>query len=306
MKCARSIDGPVAVIGDVHGQLDLLDSILTKLKTLPDYHDRWIVLIGDLVDRGPNSRGVIDRMIELSRDHGKVTSVMGNHELAMGFATGLFDAPEYSDWDTRWCDYYGADATFASYNAEFPSCEALREALPQEHVELLTNLPWSIEHPEFFFVHAGLDPNQPFEMQRRILEERDFSLSRPPWLCSKDFANEKVPSDCDRTVVSGHVPLPEVHSWAQRILIDTTGGVEGDLSCVLLPERILISSADEQPPVEPAENQKAAEGKSDTGRRRIPEPTRRNKKSRATESVGSDREIAEEPVIRPKWYEFWK
>lgn len=277
MQFERLIDGPVAVIGDVHGQLDLLDSILDKLKTLDDYQDRWIVFIGDLVDRGIDSRGVIDRILELDAEHGKVTSVMGNHELAMGFALGIFEAPEYSDWDERWCEFYGADATFDSYCAEFPYCPSLREALPDSHVRFLEEMPWSVEHPEFFFVHAGLDPNQSFDMQRRVLADRDFSLSRPPWLCSKEFANELIPYDCEKAVVSGHVPFPEVRAWPQRILVDTTGGVEGELSCVLLPERILVTSALSFP----EEPQEAPHGHQ-------PRPQ--------VQHAGS----------RPRWYEFWK
>ena len=295
MQCVQAIDGPVAVIGDVHGQIRQLDSILEKLKTLPDYQDRWIVFIGDLVDRGPDSRGVVERIIELSDRHGKVTSVMGNHELAMGFATGLFEAPEYSDWDSRWCDFYGAEATFASYDVEFPDCSSLRAAIPDEHSDFYKNLPWAIEHPEFFFVHAGLDPNQGFEMQRRILQERDFSLSRPPWLCAKEFANERIPADCDKVVVSGHVPVPEVQAWPQRILIDTTGGVEGDLSCVLLPERILISSA-----------QEPVRAPSPSSRKAIHQPQRKASPQKQNRPQDRSNEVSEAEPVRPRWYEFWK
>lgn len=298
MELASKIDGPVAVIGDVHGQLDLLDQILIQLETLPDFENRWVVFIGDLVDRGADSAGVIQRILDLKRVHERTGCVMGNHELAMGFATGLLPAPDYTDWDTRWCDYYGADATFRSYSADFPDCDSLRNAIPAEHADFLACLPWAIDHPDYYFVHAGLDPNQSFDLQRRILEERDFSLARPPWLCSKDFANEKIPDDCTKTVISGHVPVQEVQVWKRRILVDTTGGVGGELSCVLLPELSLVTSQPAAPPApKPAETRKQPISQPS------PSPSRNQHGSHKRRS-SSKPEHTEE--IHPKWYEFWK
>lgn len=124
---------------------------------------------------------------------------------------------------------------------------ALRANLPKEHVDYLANAPWVVEHPQAIFVHAGLDPNQPLELQLRILRQRDFTLNRPPWLCSKTFVDNGVPPDCPMMVVSGHVPVPEVVHRPNRLLIDTTGGRDGDLSCVLLPELTLITSGETSP-----------------------------------------------------------
>jgi serine/threonine protein phosphatase 1 len=97
-------------------------------------------------------------------------------------------------------------------------------------------------------VHAGLDPHQPYELQRQILHEKDFGLTNPPWLCSKSFVQANVPRDCPVTVVSGHVPVPAVHFGDRRLLIDTTGGIEGELSCVLLPENMVITSGEDAMP----------------------------------------------------------
>ena len=245
---AREIEGPVAVIGDVHGQVDELRDILGQLRGSPDFEERWVVLIGDLVDRGPDPKGAIDLLLELVAEHPRTTCISGNHEFAMAAALGLVPTPDYSDWSERWCDHYGAEETFASYGVTFGDNDALRAALPESHQQLLADLPWCVEHPEYFFVHAGLDQNQPFAMQRAVLHERDFTLTRPPWLCSKTFVRSPVPYDCPLTVVSGHVPFPAVHFGDRRILVDTTGGVEGDLSCVLLPEKIVITSGPNPPP----------------------------------------------------------
>jgi serine/threonine protein phosphatase 1 len=249
MQLPTAIEGPVAVIGDVHGQLRELNIILEKLQILPDLSDRWIVFIGDLVDRGPESRGAIDALLALRQSHPLTTALCGNHEFGMAAALGLIPIPEFSDWSDRWVQFYGSESTFESYGVAAGDLAALGEALPPAHREFLTDLPWVVEHPEFLFVHAGLDRNQPLDMQLRVLRTRDFSLTRPPWLCSKTFAWDGPPDECRQTVVSGHVPVPAVHFGDRKMLIDTTGGREGDLTCVLLPEEIIVTSGDEPAPL---------------------------------------------------------
>ncbi len=254
------IDGPVAVIGDLHGQVEKLLTVLDKLRTLPDFEQRWIVFIGDFVDRGPDSKAVIDVVTDLLQQHPRTTAIAGNHELAMVGALGLIPTPDYSNWAERWLDHHDAETTFESYGAEFGNLEDLNDRLPDRHKEFLTGLPWLVEHPKALFVHAGLDPNTPFEMQLRILREKDFSLNRPQWLCSKSMVEHGVPPDCPVTVVSGHVYTPHVVFGNKRIVLDTTGGVQGDLSCVLLPEKkIVTSSAD---PIGSAVTSGAASGRS--------------------------------------------
>ena len=160
----------------------------------------------------------------------------------MAAALKVIATPDYSDWDKRWLDHYGSQQTFASYGVEFGELDQLRDKLPEEHQQFLAELPWCVEHDDFFFVHAGLDPHAPFNVQRSILRQRDFTLNRPSWLCSKTLPFAETPQDCPFTIVSGHVPVAEVKFGHRKILIDTTGGVEGDLSCVLLPEGRVITS----------------------------------------------------------------
>src|SRR5690606_4445624 len=98
---ARRIQGPVAVIGDVHGQVEKLLTILEKLRALPDYERRWLVFIGDFVDRGDDPKAALDIAVDLLMQHPRTTAVAGNHELAMGAALGLLPTPEYSNWAER-------------------------------------------------------------------------------------------------------------------------------------------------------------------------------------------------------------
>lgn len=156
------ISGPVAVIGDVHGQIEKLQSVLDQLDQRGDLAKRWIVFVGDLVDRGSDVAGTLDVIDELIRDRVKTTVVSGNHELAMCGALGLLPTPDYCDWRKRWLTGYGAEATFSSYGVPFGDCESLAAAIPDAHRSILSEAPWSVEHEQFFFVHAGLDPHLPF------------------------------------------------------------------------------------------------------------------------------------------------
>ncbi len=241
-RLATRIEGPVAVIGDVHGQVEQLLTILDRLRDLPDYERRWIVFIGDLVDRGPDPKAALDIVSDLLLEHPRTTVCCGNHELAMAGALGLIPAPDYANWAERWLNDYGAQETFASYDVPFGELETLKAKLGEKHTALLSDLPWAVEHPQYLFVHAGLDPNTPYSMQMRILKQRDYTLQRPQWLCSKGLVSSAIPPDCPITVVSGHVQVPAVKFAPKRLLIDTTGGNGGDMSCVLLPENKIISS----------------------------------------------------------------
>ncbi|MEX0726509.1 MAG: metallophosphoesterase, partial [Planctomycetaceae bacterium] len=79
---AARIQGPVAVIGDVHGQVDQLLTVLDQLRSLPRFEQRWIVFIGDVVDRGPDPKGAMDVICDLMMSHPRTTIVAGNHDYA--------------------------------------------------------------------------------------------------------------------------------------------------------------------------------------------------------------------------------
>jgi serine/threonine protein phosphatase 1 len=237
------IEGPMVVIGDVHGQLQQLARLLRKIRGLRVYEDGWIVFVGDFVDRGPESYEVLDTILRLIDEHPKTTAVMGNHELAMIGALSLIETPLDCHWGRRWCECYSAEVTFDCYGVGRGDLAALRKALPDRHKDLIVNLPWCVEHPDYLIVHGGLLPDMPFEDQMEVLKERDFSLHAPPWLCDHDLAEFDGPPDCQVAVVSGHVPITRAVVREKRILLDTTGGYGGELSAVLLPEREIITSA---------------------------------------------------------------
>lgn len=237
------IQGPIAVIGDLHGQTDKLRVVLDRLSKLPEFQHRWVIFIGDFVDRGPDPKSVIEMVLQFANQHPRTTAVMGNHEFAMCSALGWLPGSEGSVWNQRWVTHYSPESTFESYGAAVGDLQGLAAKVPSAHRDFLVNLPWCVEHPQLLFVHAGLDPNIPFAVQLRILQQKDFSLNRPQWLCEKSFVEADPPADCPVAVVSGHVKVDEVVIRPRRILMDTTGGEDGDLSCVLMPERRVISSS---------------------------------------------------------------
>jgi serine/threonine protein phosphatase 1 len=240
------IDGPVAVIGDVHGQTEKLRRIIGQIARLPDVERRWIVFLGDLVDRGPDPAGTVQLVCDLMQQHSKVTWVCGNHELAMAGSLGLLPTPDFVDFSQAWVSYYLSEPTFQSYGTKHGDLQGLRQALPEAHVKLLSDLPWSVEHSSYLFVHAGLDKNLPFDTQVRVLRERDYSLGHPPWMYSKDFILAGAPADSPVPIVVGHVPIPKVQFQNGMIALDTGSGDGGPLSCVLLPENVVLSSEEPQ------------------------------------------------------------
>jgi serine/threonine protein phosphatase 1 len=239
-----TIDGPLTIIGDLHGNRAGLDRLLDRLRARPDFGNRWIVFVGDFVDRGPDPRGTLDVVLSLHGEHRKTAAVMGNHDLAIAAALGLVPAPAACNWPQRYVASYDCATTFQSYGVPIGHLPTLAAAMPEDHKRFLAGLPWCVEHPEYLIVHAGLTRDAPFAAQLNVLRQRDFSLNRPPHLCERSLAHSPVPSDCPVTVVSGHVPVPHVKFGDRRVLVDTTGGFKGDLSAVLLPERLVITSAD--------------------------------------------------------------
>jgi serine/threonine protein phosphatase 1 len=243
MHLPSDIAGPLTVIGDVHGNARALRSLVGRLAARPDFRDRWLVFAGDFADRGPDPRGVLDLVLALRAGHPKVAAVCGNHDHALAAALGLFPTPAACDWAGRYARCYDAGPTFAGYAVAAGDLPGLRRAMPAAHRAFLAALPWAAFHPQYLVVHAGLRPDVPYAEQVAALREPDRTDGRPPWLCDRAAARGPVPADCPVTVVSGHVRVAAVTFRDRRVLVDTTGGTDGRLSAVLLPEGEVVTSA---------------------------------------------------------------
>jgi len=238
----REIEGPFTVIGDLHGQNKSLNRLLDKLRRRSDFLSRWLVFMGDFVDRGEDPKSTLDTVSDLMREHSLVTGVMGNHDLAFICALGLVPVPDEANWPRRYLYHYHPRETFHSFGVEEGDLSSLKKSLTPEHRSFIIGLPWCVEHPEYLMVHAGLLPDVSYKRQLDTLRARDFSHHRPPWLCERALVSSPLPEDCPLVVISGHVRQPQVVFTHQKILVDTSGGHGRNLSAVLLPEKEVITA----------------------------------------------------------------
>jgi serine/threonine protein phosphatase 1 len=199
-------------IGDVHGCVDKLVRLLARCRDHAGDRPRRLVFVGDYIDRGPDSRGVVETLLTLQRDDPRVICLRGNHEALM------LEALETGD-EALWL-LNGGGETLDSYDVE----QALD--LPAELVEWADALPLSFDDGRRLFVHAGLNPRVPLDRQT----EQDVLWIREPFLSSR--------RDFGRLVVHGHTPLrtgvPDLR--ANRLNIDTAAVFGGPLTAAVFEE----------------------------------------------------------------------
>ena len=201
-------------IGDIHGCLDKLRSLLLRCEMHADGRPMSFVFVGDYIDRGPQSCAVVDCLIDLKARHGEgVVTLMGNHE-AMALAAIDGRSP------TRLWFAQGGLATLKSYGIAEP-----RE-LPRAHVDWLRALPLRYDDGRRFFVHAGVNPATPLAAQ----DDFDLLWIREPFLSHR--------GDYGRLIVHGHTPLvdgvPDLHG--NRLNLDTGAVFGGPLTAAIFDE----------------------------------------------------------------------
>jgi len=234
----------VYAIGDVHGRLDLLEDLVAHIREDVAQHPsdsaRSLIFLGDYVDRGPESRGVVDAVMSDLLPGFTTVRLMGNHEEAMlSFLDGESDG---LDWLS-----FGGLETLLSYGVPLRSLPnsgeavkalqaALIEAVPERHVAFFRNCLLHYSVGDYLFVHAGVRPGIPLEKQTQtdLLWIRD------------DFLRVRVPLP-GRVVVHGHTICDLPQNRSQRINIDTGAFVSGRLTCLVLRgnERRFLSTADQ-------------------------------------------------------------
>lgn len=137
-------------IGDIHGHLAALDGLLAAIEPAPD---DTLITLGDYVDRGPNSRGVIDRLIQLGW-RCRLVPLLGNHDLMMIEICGDGQLDLLDDWLL-----FGGAATVASYGGDPPG------DVPSEHLDFLRGCRLFHETERHLFVHANYDADRPLAEQ---------------------------------------------------------------------------------------------------------------------------------------------
>jgi serine/threonine protein phosphatase 1 len=201
----------IYAFGDIHGSLPKLRELIARCEQDAAGRPMTFVFLGDYIDRGPESAGVVRTVIELQSKLGeRVIALKGNHE---AMALGVLDGTMPADY---WIAQGGA-ATLRSFGVQ-----SVRE-LPHDHVEWLRSLRLSYDDGRRFFVHAGIDPDKPLETQR----ETDLLWIREPFLSDR--------RDHGRLVVHGHTPLatgrPQLRS--NRLNLDTGAVFGGPLTAAV-------------------------------------------------------------------------
>jgi serine/threonine protein phosphatase 1 len=201
-------------VGDVHGSLDKLKVLIEACRQHADGRALQFVFLGDYIDRGPDSAGVVRFMMRLQDELGdRLIALRGNHE---AFVLGLLDGVVPLG---LWLRNGGAE-TLASYGVQEVA------ELPQAHLDWMRSLRLSYDDGRRFFVHAGVDPQKPLDGQ----DEQALLWIREPFLSD--------PRDYGRLIVHGHTPLatatPDLR--ANRLNLDTAAVFGGVLTAAIFDD----------------------------------------------------------------------
>lgn len=233
IRTTRLPDGEcVYAIGDIHGRFDLLlqlvESIEMDARQLPPDTRVTLVFLGDYIDRGMQSRQVIDLLMSERLKAYETVCLMGNHEEA------LLKFRNDPDFGPIWARYGGIE-TLYSYGLQPPRFQgrlnpagdaemwrevwdAFRQKLPTDHLQFYQSLKHYFSLGDYLFVHAGLRPNVPLEEQtaKDMLWIRDEFLDDP--------------SEFEHFIVHGHTPTDKVKRDHRRIGLDTGAYYSGELT----------------------------------------------------------------------------
>lgn len=216
-------------IGDIHGQLDLLKAAHDRIMR-DGGRDARIAHVGDLIDRGPDSRGVVDHLMRGQREGRPWIVVRGNHDR---FLPAFLRDPDWVDPGLssaqHWIDHpgLGADATLRSYGVDpdQPRDALLREArraVPPDHADFLATLPLWYLHPRALVVHAGIRPGVALQDQA----EQDLVWIRKGFLESR--------ADFGPLVVHGHTAMDRPLRHANRLNLDGGAAYGRPLAAVVI------------------------------------------------------------------------
>jgi serine/threonine protein phosphatase 1 len=218
----------IYAIGDIHGRFDLLQSLESRIVWHGASRRRpaIVVTLGDYVDRGPDSRAVLEHLTKPLPAPFYRICICGNHDDI--FLSFIKD----DGFDPSWLDF-GGGKTLESYGIDSsyllkmdPSGgdlkRAVRQSVPESHVEFLERLPVAVSIGRNLFVHAGIVPGKPLTEQ----SDSDLMWIREPFLTEGPLQ--------DMLVVHGHTPGNDFTYGENRIGIDTGAFASGRLKALYL------------------------------------------------------------------------
>ncbi|MEN5299899.1 metallophosphoesterase [Brucella sp. TWI559] len=214
-------------IGDIHGRLDLLQDMHGLIRADLDHrptHDWRIVHLGDYIDRGPDSKGVLDFLIHASTHDPRILSLIGNHDdgflhyLATGDTNGIFALHGGSDTARS----YGVDVDYTDSASAAAGYKQLRDKVPQAHIDYIRSMPSSVSFGDFFFCHAGVNPAVSLDAQDRD----DLMWIRTVFL--------KWTDPLEKVIIHGHTPQNAIDVQPNRVNLDTYAWKNGKLSAIVI------------------------------------------------------------------------
>ena len=216
------------VIGDVHGRLDLLEELLARIHAELDQRPAprsLLVFVGDLIDRGPSSAQVIERLRGYWRLGVQPIFLLGNHEeVLLRIIHG--EAGLVASWlqfgGLECLESYGVQPLSIGAMTPERAVELIRDAIPASHVAFLENFSDSCRFGDYLFVHAGIRPGIALDHQL----QSDLRWIRAPFLSDE--------SDHGFVVVHGHTITREVDDRPNRIGIDTGAYRTGILTALAI------------------------------------------------------------------------
>ena len=217
-------------VGDIHGRLDLLDEILAKIEADIESRppaDNFIIFLGDLIDRGPDSAGVVERLRTYKPPFARTVFLAGNHEEVL---LRVLDGEEelLGNWmrfgGAECMQSYGIDPDTLRFAEEQQGIALVRAAVPAAHREFLGSFGDTFRFGDFLFVHAGIRPGVELDYQ----DLKDLRWIREPFLSDA--------KEHGFVVVHGHTIVGSVEERRNRISIDTGAYRTGVLTAVALED----------------------------------------------------------------------
>lgn len=216
----------IYAVGDIHGRFDLLEEMFRKIdadRATHPHHRHVEILLGDLVDRGPDSASVIEAAIERKVSNGLI-ALLGNHDHY------VIDALANPSTISHWLTWGGKEAlqSWGLSPDRIANCDpttvqsVLREAIPASHLAFIGDMPLTWQEGDILFVHAGIRPGVPINSQT----QRDLTLIREPF--------HSDPRDHGVLVVHGHTPNDTPVVRSNRIGVDTMAYNSGTLTCAVI------------------------------------------------------------------------
>ncbi|MEW9918042.1 metallophosphoesterase family protein [Marimonas sp. MJW-29] len=223
---------PIYAIGDIHGQLDKLRHALDLIER-DGGADARIVFLGDYTDRGPDSRGVLDLLVEGQKSNRNWTFLKGNHDRM--FSWFMQDYPRHDAIlmvELSWLHpRLGGDTTLASYGVavtpqtrQIEVHRAARDTVPESHLRFLETLDLSFETDSLFFAHAGIRPGVPLDRQ----DEQDLLWIR------REFHAHTDPHP--KLIVHGHTPVEQAQHYGNRVNLDSGAGYGNALTAAVFED----------------------------------------------------------------------